>query len=38
MMLHRKPCPLVEPVRFGGNYLDDVKLELLTQPNTAKVP
>ena len=28
----RKPYPPAEPVQFGGHYLDDVKLEILTQP------
>jgi hypothetical protein len=38
MMPRRKPCLPVEPVRLGWNCLDDVKLELLTQPDTASVP
>jgi hypothetical protein len=29
----QKPFPPPEPVQFGGHYLDDVKLELLTKPN-----
>lgn len=33
-VLRRKPFPPVEPVRFGAHYVDDVKLELLTQPDT----
>ncbi|MES2596195.1 MAG: hypothetical protein V4662_12705 [Verrucomicrobiota bacterium] len=30
-----KPIPSSEPVHFSGHYLDDVKLELRTQPRTA---
>lgn len=30
----RKPSPPAEPVHFSGHYLDEVKLELLTSPNT----
>ena len=33
-MRRRKPYPPTEPVQFSGHYLDDVKLELRTQPNT----
>ncbi len=29
----QKPYPPVEPVQFGGHYLDDVKLELFTKPD-----
>lgn len=33
-VLRRKPLPSSEPVQFHAHYLDDVKLELLTQPGT----
>ena len=29
----RKPFPPTEPVQFGGHYVDDVKVELLTYPS-----
>lgn len=32
-VLRVKPYPPAEPVQFGGHYLDDVKLELLTRPS-----
>jgi len=33
-VLRAKPYPPAEPVQFGGHYLDDVKLELITKPRT----
>lgn len=31
-VMRAKPFPPVEPVQFSGHYVDDVKLELRTQP------
>ena len=33
-VLRAKPFPQVEPVQFSAHFLDDVKLELFTRPNT----
>ncbi len=35
-VMRTKPFPPSEPVQFGGHYLDDVQLELRTQPNTPR--
>lgn len=32
-VMRTKPFPPVEPVQFGGHFLDDVKLELISQPS-----